>query len=272
MRSKPRPRLLLAALLALALLGPGTGIATPPAAAQDGVVTADGRVYDAYIPAATKPGQFYQYTCEFDAAWVVLATFGFDVPFEEMLAIVGQDTSVEPYYEETVDGFVVYGGDIAEDYSGDYTSNLLARATGAAMLPLFTEFGLDAAAAKSREEIETALDQGGLVWMKATVDFLPWQPVTWITPDGKELPGVLGNDHAVVVMGYNEYGVVIRDVLGPTSTNWNRPYEYDVPWDLFLSVFEAQGADGVAVLPSGVSAPEVSSAPIQPSEPVQVCC
>jgi hypothetical protein len=72
--------------------------------------------------------------------------------------------------------------------------------------------------------------------------------------------------------------VVIRDVLGPTDTNWNRPYEYDVPWETFLSVFEAQGSDGVAVFPPGVAAPFSSSpasstsAPIQPSEPAQVCC
>ena len=92
--------------------------------------------------------------------------------------------------------------------------------------------------------------------MKATVDFLPWASTTWITPDGKALPTVLGNDHAVVIMGYNDYGVVIRDVLGPTDTNWERPYEYDVPWDLFLSVFQAQGSDGVAVRPAGPAAPD----------------
>jgi hypothetical protein len=51
-------------------------------------------------------------------------------------------------------------------------------------------------------------------------------------------------------MGYNDEVVVIRDVLGPTSTNWQRPYEYEVPWDTFLAVWEAQGFDGVAVAPS----------------------
>lgn len=270
--SKLRVRLPLAALLVLTLLGPGAGIAAPPVAAQDGVVTPDGRVYDAYVSAATKPGQFYQYSCEFDASWVVLATFGYEVPFEEQLAIVGHDTSIEPYYEETADGFVIYGGDITKFYSGDYTGNLLARTTGAAMIPLFEHFALEAAPAKNRQEIEAALDGGGLVWMKATVDFLPWAPTTWVTPDGKTLPTVLGNDHAVVVMGYNDAGVVIRDVLGPTDTNWNRAYEYDVPWDLFLSVFAAQGSDGVAVLPPGTSAPAAPAAPIQPSEPAQVCC
>ena len=135
---------------------------------------------------------------------------------------------------------MIHGGDITEDYNGDYTSNLLARTTGAAMLPLCEHFGLAAAPATDREAIEAALDEGGLVCMNAMVDFLPWAPTTWITPDGKSLPTVLGNDHAVV-MGYNDAGVVIRDVLAPTDTNWNRAYEYDVPWDPFLSVFEAEG-------------------------------
>jgi uncharacterized protein YvpB len=266
-------RLTLLALLALSVLAQVAFVPVGDARAQDGqVITPDGRIYDAYVPAATKPGQFYQYTCEFDAAWAVLATFGYDVPFEEMLAIVGHDTSIEPWYEETPDGFVIYGGDITQAFNGDYTHNLLARTTGAAMLKLFRHYGLQAEPAKSQEAIEEALDAGALIWMKATVDFLPWAPTTWVTPDGKTLPTVLGNDHAVVVMGYNAYGVVIRDVLGPTDTNWNRAYEYDVPWDLFLSVFEAQGADGVAVYPPGAAAP--APAPIQPEadEPEKVCC
>jgi hypothetical protein len=112
--------------------------------------------------------------------------------------------------------------------------------------------------------------------MKATADFLPWAQTTWITPSGQELPTVLGNDHAVVVMGYNDNGPVIRDVLGPTSSNWNRVYEYDIPWETFLGVFNAQGADGIGVLPPGATPkpappPDTSSAPasdttIQPSQ------
>jgi len=241
---------LIAGLLVFATLGNLSDL-MPEAEAQDAVVLPDGRVYDAYVPAATKAGQFYQYTCEFDAAWAVLATFGYDVPFEEQLAIVGHDTSIEPYWEETADGFVIYGGDITTAFSGDYTHNLLARTTGAAMLPLFQHYGLVAYLARTPEAIQNALDRGGLVWMKATVDFLPWAPTTWITPDGATLPTVLGNDHAVVVMGYNDEGVVIRDVLGPTDTNWERPYEYDVAWETFLPVFEAQGFDAVAVLDEG---------------------
>ena len=242
-------RQVLVALSGSAILAPVLGRPQRASAKLNGMVTPDGRVYTAYVPAATKAGQFYQYTCEFDASWVILTTFGYDVPFEEQLAIVGYDTSIEPYYVETPDGFVIYGGDITTAYSGDYTSNLLTRATGSAMLPLFKEYGLDAAPARTRAAIEETLDQGGLVWTKATVDFLPWEPVKWITPQGKELPGVLGNDHAVVVMGYNDEGVVIRDVLGPTSSNWERVYEYDVAWETFLPVFEAQGFDGIGVLP-----------------------
>ena len=275
-------RSLLAGLAAGAALVPFAGLRPRLAGAQSGVTTPDGRVYTAYTPAATKVGQFYQYTCEFDASWVILKTFGHDIPFEEQLAIVGHDTSVEPYYQETPEGFVIYGGDITQAFSGDYTANMLARSTGAAFIPLFAQFGLEARPVKTRQELEATLDEGGLVWMKATVDFLPWAEVTWVTPDGKELPGVLGNDHAVVAMGYNDVGPVIRDVLGPTNTNWERPTEYDVPWDTFLPVFEAQGSDGVGVLPAAGGAgpariiqPGYSSKPaseIQPGETPQICC
>jgi hypothetical protein len=233
-------------------------------AAQDGVTTPDGRVYTAYVPAATKAGQFFQYSCEFDAAWVVLATFGHDVPFEEQLAIVGHDRSIEPYYEYTADGVVIYGGDVTSDFCGDYTSNMLARTTGPAMVPLFEEYGLEATIVDTREKLEETLDRGGLVWLKVTVDFLPGEPSTWITPHGKRLPTVLGNDHAVVAMGYNGAGVVIRDVLGPTNTNWERPYEYDVPWETFLSVFAAQNFDGVGVLSADATQ---TSSPIRVIQP-----
>ncbi|MEA2513877.1 MAG: hypothetical protein QOJ59_3364, partial [Thermomicrobiales bacterium] len=57
------------------------------------------------------------------------------------------------------------------------------------------------------------------------------------------------NDHAAIVMGYDQWGVVIRDVLGPTDTNWERPYEYEVDWDTFLRCWGAQGSDGLAVGP-----------------------
>jgi uncharacterized protein YvpB len=90
---------------------------------------------------------------------------------------------------------------------------------------------------------------GQLVWIKTTVDFKPWRPATWVLPDGRTIQTVLGNDHAVVVMGFNDQSLVIRDVLGPTSSNWKRPYEYEVDWGTFLAAWGAQGFDGLAVAP-----------------------
>ena len=264
-------------LTSLAAVAPLAAIRPGAATAQSGVVTPDGRSYTAYVPAATKAGQFYQYSCEFDASWVILATFGHDVPFEEQLAVVGHDTSIEPYFEETAEGFVIYGGDITSAFSGDYTTNMLARSTGTAFLPLFEHFGFEAEPVTTRDEIEATLDKGGLVWSKATVDFLPWADTTWLTPSGKTVRTVLGNDHAVVVIGYNDIGVVIRDVLGPTNTNWERSHEYDVPWETFLAVFEAQGSDGVGVFPGDDEAADPSRTikpaySSEPTEPLQVCC
>ncbi len=175
-----RNRRLLLAELAAAAVTALSGIRPGPATAQGGEVTPDGRTYTAYVPAATKTGQFYQYSCEFDASWVVLATFGKDVSFEEQLDVVGHDISVEPYFEETAEGFVIYGGDITSAFCGDYTSNMLARSTGTAFLPLFEHYGLGAETVKTREEIEAALDRSGLVWTKATVDFQPWADTTWL--------------------------------------------------------------------------------------------
>lgn len=260
--------------LALAAVAPLARAGLRPSSAraqEDGVTLPDGRYYDAYVPANTKEGQFFGYTCEFDAAWVILSTFGHDVGFDELLSIVGHDTSIEPYYEETPEGFFIYGGDITEAYSGNYYENFLARATGNAMSPVFAEYNLEATPVRDRAGIEQTLGQGGLVWMKATVDFLPWADTTWVTPDGTRLRTVLGNDHAVVVMGYNDFGPVIRDVLGPTSSNWERLYEYDVPWDTFLGVFNAQDGDGVGVMPPGVAAQSAAAAQpvntIEPAEP-----
>lgn len=241
--------------------GADWGVAAPPRLSAP----EDRHGYEAYIPAALKEGQFAQYTCEFDAAWAICKTFGLDVPLADQVAIVGIDQRIEPYYQETPNGFIVYGGDITENFSGDYTRNFLARTTGAAMQKLFARYDLDVEPVDDRAGIESALDRGALIWAKATVDFLPWQPVTWITPEGMELPGVFGNDHAVVVMGYNDEVVAIRDVLGPTSSNWNRLFEYDVPWDTFLPVWEAQGFDGLVVAPSD----EHQIARIVPSDAVE---
>lgn len=281
-------RRLLAETLALTALAPLATLDRRAAAAQDAALAPDGTPYTAYVPTATKQGQFYQYSCEFDASWVILKTFGYDASFEEQLAIVGHDTSIEPYTAAGDNGILIYGGDITTKYSGDYTSNLLARTSGSAMIPLFAHYEMPATRVDTREKIESTLDRGGLVWTKATVDFIPGEASTWITPSGKELPTVYANDHAVVIMGYNDAGVVIRDVLGPTNTNWERPYEYDVPWETFLGIFASQGNDGVGVLPPGSTPATHETAPptqkiepaesIQPAdwqapdEPLQVCC
>jgi uncharacterized protein YvpB len=178
---------------------------------------------------------------------VILKTFGHDVPLEEQLTVVTLDRSVEPYAVSTADGYMVYGGDISTAFSGDYTSNFLARTTGEAMRPLFEAYELEVRKVYSRRGLERSLREGALVWMKSTVDFQAWEPVTWVAPNGREFPGVLGNDHAVVVIGYDADGVVIRDVLGPTNTNWGRTQEYKVDWETFLAVADAQGFDMLAV-------------------------
>lgn len=212
-------------------------------------VEVNGRRYAAYLPAATKESQFFQYSCEFDAAWVILATYGFDLGGEALIDMVPHDRSVEPYIEETASGFIIHGGDITNAYSGDYTKNFLARSTSSAIRPLFQRFGLDTTLVRDRSGLETALRSGQLVWMKTTVDFNTWRPATWVEPDGTTHRTVLGNDHAVVAMGFSERGVVIRDVLGPTSTNRQRPYEYEVDWTTFMAAWGAQSFDALAVAP-----------------------
>lgn len=212
-------------------------------------IAVNGRVYDAYIPAASKEQQAYQYSCEFDAAWAILQTYGFDVQVDDLVGIVGVDTSIEPYIEETPDGFAIYGGDIVHSFSGDYTKNFLARSSATAIRKAFEHYGLGTMLVSDREGIEAALLRGELVWIKTTVDFKPWRPAIWHMPDGSTHRTVLGNDHAVVVMGFNADSVVIRDVLGPTSTNYQRPYEYEVRWDTFMAAWGAQSFDGVAVAP-----------------------
>lgn len=206
--------------------------------------------YDVYIRAACKAGDFFRYSCEFDAAWAVLKTYGIDTTFEELFALIDVDRRIEPYYEETDNGVVIYGGDISTAYSGDYTANFLARTTGNGMRRVFKYFGMRVTRVHDRTRIEQSLQRGRLIWIKTTVDFLDWVPATWITPEGKQIQVALGNDHAAVVMGYNRDVVVMRDVLGPTSSNWNRVYEYEVAWETFLRCWGAQGSDGLAVGPA----------------------
>lgn len=225
---------------------PDPGAANPPVANAPEPLR-DPASYAAYVPTASKVGQFFHFTCEFDAAWAVLASFGIDAPFADQLAFCGQDVDPEPSYQETDAGVLILGGNVAAAYCGDYTSNFLARMRGSAMSKVFIGYGLRAEHARTRKQIEAALGRGDLVWLKTTVDFKDWVPATWITPAGTRFPAVLGNDHAVVAIGYDADVVVIRDVLGPTSTNWERPYEIEVPWDRFLTCFAAQGNDGLAV-------------------------
>lgn len=221
----------------------------PTATLTPSPVVINGRTYDAYIPAASKEGQAYQYSCEFDAAWVILQTYGFDVDVDTIIGLMEHDTSIEPYIEETRQGFLIHGGDIRRAFSGDYTKNFLARSTGEAIRPVFEHYDLATKPVRDRAALEEALRAGELVWMKTTVDFKPWRPATWLMPDGSTHQTVLGNDHAVVVIGYNAESVVIRDVLGPTSSNWQRPYEYEVDWPTFMASWGAQDYDALAVSP-----------------------
>jgi uncharacterized protein YvpB len=218
----------------------------PPTATSAPIVR-NGRSYTAYIEAASKDSQAYQYSCEFDAAWVVLETYGIKTSVDKIIAQMPLDKRIEPWYEQKDGLWIIHGGDIEQAYSGDYKKNFLARSTGAAMIPVFARYGVEATPVGSREAVQAALDRGELVWIKTTVDFKTWRPALWVMPDGRTRHTVLGNDHAVVVIGYNEQGVVIRDVLGPTSSNRQRPLEYDVLWPTFLAAWGAQAYDGLAL-------------------------
>jgi len=216
-------------------------------------VEAGGAEWDAYIQLPIKEGQDFHFTCEFDSAWIILKAYGFDLDLEEQLEIVGHDLSIEPYYEETDEGVIVWGGDIEENYSGHYDENLLARATGNAVRKVFEAVDLSVRITPERGMIEEALRRGNPVFFKSTVDFLDWRAATWIAPDGDEFPVVLTNDHALVVMGFNDDEVIIRDPLGPTTTNTTRPWQYRVSWDRYLDVIAAQGNDAFSVGPAKAS-------------------
>lgn len=230
---------------------PTTTFAFPTVAAptRSAPVRVGNRLYDAYLPAAFKKKQWFQYTCEFDSAWVVLKSYGYDVSLEKQIELIGLDRTIEPTYRLTRQGYVIYGGDVTKAYSGDYKKNFLARSTGQAMRKVFDGYGLKVTLVNNRPGLEAALLRGELVWIKTTVDFKPWKPAKWVMPDGRSYMTVLGNDHAAVVMGFNKDVVVIRDVLGPTSTNRQRKYEYEVKWSTFLGSWGAQGFDGLAVAP-----------------------
>ncbi len=203
--------------------------------------------YIAYVPTASKAGPFYAYSCEFDASWAILKTFGIDATMQEQLQLLPIDYRIEPYYVWTDSGAVIYGGDITTSFSGDYTSNFLCRTTSPVMRQVFQHYGLYTKVIKSQQRIKNHLNRGRLIWIKITVDFKDWTPATWLTPEGVQLPVVLSNDHAMVVIGYNDEVVVIRDCLGPTDTNWERQYEFEVPWDRFMACWGAQGNEGLSV-------------------------
>lgn len=215
--------------------------------------------WDAYLQMPIKQGQDFHYTCEFDSAWIVLKAFGLDVGLDEQLAIVGKDESLEPYYEETANGFEVWGGDVHNYYCGHINENILARARCNAMRKLFEAKGLSVTVTPDRPSIEAALLRGEPVYFKSTVDMMPWRPAVWHSNTGEDWPVVLTNDHALIVMGFNAEQVIIRDPLGPTSTNWDRPWQWRTRWDRFLEVIAAQGNDAIAVGPP--RPPEASPAP-----------
>src|SRR5262245_47308063 len=60
-----------------------TDTPTPAPTPTPEPLVVNGRVYDAYIPAATKDHQTYKYSCEFDAAWVILQTYGIDADVDQ---------------------------------------------------------------------------------------------------------------------------------------------------------------------------------------------
>lgn len=226
-----------------------TDLGQRPGQVARGPVQADNATWTSYIQLPIKEGQDFHYTCEFDSAWIILKAYGLEVPLQEQIDLVGIDESLEPWYEERAEGVIVWGGEVNDYYCGDYETNFLARARGNAMMKVFDGSGLQTAVVNDRKGIEGALAKGWPVFFKSTVDFLDWVPATWITPTNEEYPVVLGNDHALIVMGANDDDVIIRDPLGPTSTNGTRPYQYRVAWDRYLEVFAAQGNDGIAVGP-----------------------
>lgn len=217
-----------------------------------------GLIWDAYLQMPIKEGQDFHFTCEFDSAEIIMKAYGMDVGLQEQLELVGQDTSIEPYYEETADGFQIYGGDVNNYFCGHIDTNLVARAKCNAMRKAFEGKGLGVTVTPDRESIEAALLRGEPVFFKSTVDMLPWRPAKWHTNTGETWDVVFSNDHALTVMGFNAEHVIVRDPLGPTSTNLERPWQWRTTWTRFLEVIAAQGNDAIAVgpNPTPISTPE----------------
>ena len=121
----------------------------------------DPESYKIYVPAASKTGQYAHYTCEFDAAWAVMKTFGVDATLDQQIAAIGHDLAIEPYYLEPPDGVVIYGGDINNYFSGDYETNFLARTRGRAMRKVFEAFDLPVRTIKNRKKMSRACASNG---------------------------------------------------------------------------------------------------------------
>lgn len=241
--------------------GGGTVPATPEIARSEPVVddiasttvmdpvTIDGRTYTAYTETVIKQGQWDLYTCEFDVAYMIMATFGVETTLDELVGYVGFDNPFEPYAEETPSGIIIHGGDISTAFCGDLSSNTYSKTRGSAITRAFEGFDFTVETVSSRKAVEAGLSAGKLMWMKTTVDFTEFVPTRWQTPDGTVFPTAYENDHCVAAIGYDDDTVIIRDSLGPTNTNWDRPWEYDVPWDLFLECWGSSGHDGLLISP-----------------------
>ena len=252
---------LLAGHGALAVEGPEEiGLPTPGSAQREPVaeaagmttmepVTIDGRTYTAYTETVIKEGQWDLYTCEFDVAYMIMKTFGVETTLDDLIGYVGFDNPFEPYAEETPSGIIIHGGDISTAFCGDLSSNTYSKTRGSAIRRAFEGFGFTVETISSRKAVEAGLSAGKLMWLKTTVDFASFVPTRWQTPDGSVYPTAYDNDHCVAAIGYDDDGVIIRDSLGPTNTNWDRPWEYDVPWDLFLACWGSSGHDGLLISP-----------------------
>ena len=59
-----------------------------------------------------------------------------------------------------------------------------------------------------------------------------------------------GGNPGGVECSHRDNDVIIRDPLGPTTTNEIRPWQYTVSWDRYLAVIAAQGNDAVGVGPA----------------------
>ena len=212
-------------------------------------VTINGRTYTAYTETFVKQGQWTLYSCEFDVAHMIMMTFGVETALDDLLGYVGLDNPFQPYAEQTPSGLVIYGGDIGEAFCGDLTSNTFAKTRGSAIRRAFEGFDFRVETVSSRSGVKRGLAAGKLMWLKTTVDFTDYLPTRWLTPDGTAYPTVYDNDHCVAAIGYDDDIVVIRDALGPTNTNWDRRYEYEVPWDVFMDCWSSGGYDGLLISP-----------------------